>query len=254
MDVLQRDYLIEDLRAVTAAAGVTRTVAVQAQQAVAETRWLLDLAERDATIAGVVGWVPLVDPAVPDLLAELGARPHLRGVRHILHDEPDDEYMLRPDFNRGVAALQAHGLVYDVLVFARHLPHVLAFVDRHPGQPFVVDHIAKPVIRADRFDTDWASRLRELARRPHVACKLSGVVTEVRDASWTPASIRPYLDAAFEAFGPSRLMFGTDWPVCLLRCTYGEWTETVLAYVAALSPDEREAILGGTAARVYGLG
>jgi len=253
MPVLKRDYLPADLDVNLAAAGVDATIAVQASQTVDETRWLLDLARQHPAIRGVVGWVPLIDPRVEETLAPLAHDPHLRGVRHILHDEGDDEYALREDFNRGIARLRRLHLVYDVLIFARHLPVAIRFVDRHPDQSFVVDHIAKPAIAADRFDVDWSRGLRELAKRPHVTCKLSGVVTEVRDATWTRDLIAPYVDTALEAFGPDRLMFGTDWPVCLLRASYAEWVHTVAALIDRLSQTEQEDIWSGTAKRVYGL-
>ena len=253
MPVLKRDFLPADLEANLAAAHVDASVAVQASQTVDETRWLLELARAHSAIRGVVGWVPLIDPKVEDVLAPLAGDPHLRGVRHILHDEGDDEYALRDDFNRGIDRLRSFHLAYDILIFAKHLPVAIRFVDRHPNQPFVVDHIAKPTIAADRFDVDWARGLRELAKREHVTCKLSGVVTEVRDDKWTRELIAPYVDTALEAFGPDRLMFGTDWPVCLLRASYVEWTETVAALISRLSKTEQEAIWSGTAKRVYGL-
>jgi len=253
MPALKRDYGAADLEAAIAGTGVERTLLVHAQQNVEETDWMLEIARAHPRIAGVVGWVPLVDPGVEATLARLAADPHLRGVRHIVHDEPDERFILRDDFNRGVARLRGFGLVYDVLIFAAHLPHAIAFVDRHPDQPFVVDHVAKPTIRASAFDRAWAEGLRELARRPHVTCKLSGMVTEVRDPGWSPGLLQPYLDVALEAFGPSRLMFGTDWPVCRLKCEYAEWVEAVRAFVAPLSAGEQAAILGGTAQRVYGV-
>jgi L-fuconolactonase len=253
MPALKRDYGAADLEAAIAGTGVERTLLVHAQQNVEETDWMLEIARAHPRIAGVVGWVPLVDPGVEATLARLAADPHLRGVRHIVHDEPDERFILRDDFNRGVARLRGFGLVYDVLILAAHLPHAIAFVDRHPDQPFVVDHVAKPTIRASAFDSAWADGLRELARRPHVTCKLSGMVTEVRDPGWSPGLLQPYLDVALEAFGPSRLMFGTDWPVCRLKCEYAEWVEAVRAFVAPLSPGEQAAILGGTAQRVYGV-
>jgi L-fuconolactonase len=253
MPALRRDYLAADLEAALAGTGVERTILVHAQQNVEETRWMLEVARAHSRIAGVVGWVPLADAGVDAVLGRLAADARLRGVRHIVHDEPDDRYLLRDDFNRGVARLRAHGLVYDVLIFAKHLPHAIAFVDRHPDQAFVVDHIAKPAIRAAAFDTAWAAGLRELARRPHVTCKLSGVVTEVRDPAWSDGLLQPYLEVALEAFGPSRLMFGTDWPVCRLKCEYADWVAAVRGCIAPLSAAEQAAILGGTAARVYGV-
>jgi L-fuconolactonase len=253
MTVLRRDYLAADLDAAVAGTGVERTLLVHAQQHVEETEWMLEVARRSPRIAGVVGWVPLTAPDVEDHLGPLAADGRLRGVRHIVHDEPDDRYLLRDDFNRGIARLRGHGLVYDILIFARHLPHATSFVDRHPDQPFVVDHIAKPAIEAAVFDRAWAEGLRELAKRPHVSCKLSGLVTEVRDRTWSADVLHPYLDVALDAFGPSRLMFGTDWPVCRLRCEYAEWVDAVRAFVSPLPPGERAAILHDTAARVYGV-
>lgn len=251
--VLQRDFMPEDLVPLLKARQIEAAIAVQARQTIEETRWLLEMAAREPAIKGVVGWVPLTDPNVDTVLASFAAQPALKGVRHIVQAEPDDRYLLRDDFNRGVARLRAYGLTYDILIYGRHLPHAAAFVDRHPDQPFVLDHIAKPEIRAAAFDRDWARGMRELARRPHVACKLSGVVTEVRDPEWTAALIAPYLETALEAFGPDRLLFGTDWPVCLLRCSYATWVDAVSAFIASLSAAEQQAIMGDNAARAYRL-
>ena len=255
--MLRRDFLPDDLSPLLAAHRLDGAVAVQAQQTIDETRWLLDLAaDHPDVIKGVVGWVPLIDSDVNDAIEQLVGSPTgaaLKGIRHILQGEADDAYMLREDFNRGVARLRAHGLTYDILIFGRHLANAAAFVDRHPDQVFVLDHIAKPEIRAAAFDRAWADGLRELARRPHVMCKLSGVVTETRDAEWTPALIAPYLETALDAFGPDRILFGTDWPVCLLRCTYQTWVETITSFISTLTPAEQDAIMGGNAARAYRL-
>jgi L-fuconolactonase len=253
MTALRRDYLPEDLAPHLASARIDGVVAVQAQQTIEETRWLLGLADRHPAIRGVVGWAPLVADDVDDVLGELAQHARLKGIRHIVHDEPDDRYILREDFNRGVARLARHGLVYDILIFAKHLPATLDFVDRHPHQPFVVDHIAKPTIALERFDDEWARHLRALAERPHVTCKLSGVVTEVRDPDWTSSLLAPYVELAIDAFGPDRILFGTDWPVCLLRSGYEQWVETVAGFTARLSVAEQQAIMGDNAARVYGL-
>jgi L-fuconolactonase len=255
--VLHRDFLPDDLAPLLAAHRLDGAVAVQAQQTVDETRWLLDLtAERPDVVKGVVGWVPLIDRDVNEAIEQLLALPTgaaLKGIRHILQGEADDAYMLRDDFNRGVSQLRAYGLTYDILIFGRHLTNAAAFADRHADQVFVLDHIAKPEIRAASFDRAWADGMRELARRPHVMCKLSGVVTEVRDAEWTPALIAPYLDTALEAFGPDRILFGTDWPVCLLRCEYRTWAEAVTSFISTLTPTEQDAIMGGNAVRAYRL-
>jgi L-fucono-1,5-lactonase len=253
MEVLQRDYLPSDLEPLLAITGIDGSMAVQAQQTIVETHWLLEIAAKNGIIRGVVGWAPLVRPDADAIVAELASDPWLKGIRHILHDEPDDRYMLGDDFNRGVACLAQYDLVYDVLIFARHLPAALEFVDRHPHQWFVIDHIAKPAITAARFDETWARQLRALGERPHVTCKLSGIVTEVRDRTFSADLLRPYLDTALEAFGSERLLFGTDWPVCLLRCGYADWVRTTLEYIAALSSSEQRAIMGGNAERVYRL-
>ncbi len=253
MSLLRRDYLPDELKANLETAGIDGTVVVQARQSLEETRWLLEVAAQHPFIHGVVGWVPLIAPDVEDILARFAGDWHLKAVRHVLHDEPDDDYMLRNDFNRGIGRLRSHGLVYDVLIFPQHLENAIRFVDRHPGQLFVIDHIAKPVIAAREFDDRWAAQIRELARRDHVTCKLSGVVTEVRDSAWTVELIRPYFETVLDAFEADRLMFGTDWPVCLLRCGYADWVATVRELIHRLSDVEQAEIMGETACRVYGL-
>ena len=253
MSVLRRDFLPSDLETEIRAAGVDGTVAVQARQTVEETRWLLEIAARDGNIRGVVGWVPLVDPNVErDLERFADGSPKLRGVRHVLQGEPDDRYMLRDDFRRGIALLEKFGLCYDILVFERHLPPARELVDRHPNQTFVLDHVAKPRIKSGEIEP-WRRDLIELARRPNVFCKLSGMVTEADWLRWTPAALQPYADVVLEAFGPRRVMFGSDWPVCLLACPYREWLDVVRSWIAPLSPDERARMLAGTAIEAYGL-
>lgn len=253
MSVLARDYLGNDLRVMIDQAGVEGTVVVQARQTVEETQWLLELAREHSFIRGVVGWVPLVEPDVETYLDRFADEPKWKAVRHVLQDEPDDTFMLRDDFNRGIIALKQFELVYDILIYARHLAYTIEFVDRHPGQPFVLDHIAKPSISAKRFDEQWANEIRELARRDHVTCKFSGVATEVKDPEWSIDLIRPYFETVLHAFGPDRLMFGTDWPVCLLRTSYSDWVGTVTDLIGPLSKDEQEQIMGLTAMRVYRL-
>lgn len=252
MAVIQRDFLPEHLLAEMAAAGVDGAISVQARQSLAETAWLLDLAQRCERLRGVVGWVPLCEPTVEGVLERLAVSPALRGVRHVVQGEPDDEFILRPDFNRGIAALRRFDLAYDILILERHLPATLRFVDRHPQQRFIVDHIAKPRVR-DGLLEPWASRLRELARRPHVCCKLSGVVTEADPRAWTVEQVRPYLQTVLEAFGPERVLFGSDWPVCLVACPYGRWLDIVRAALADFTAAEQAAILGGNASRAYRL-
>lgn len=250
---LRRDFLPEDLAIETRKAGVAGVVAVQARQSLEETRWLLELATSNpALIRGVVGWVPLVAPDVGEVLDTLSQGSRLVGLRHVLQGEPDDAHMLRPDFNRGIRALTERGLVYDILIFERHLANTLRFVDAHPGQIFVVDHVAKPKI-GERILEPWAHHLRELARRPNVSCKVSGMVTEADVRAWTPAQLKAYFDVVLEAFGPSRVLFGSDWPVCLAGVSYTGWLELVKSWIAPLSAGEQAAILGFNALRTYKL-
>ncbi len=252
MAAIRRDFLPEDLMRQMGAAGIEQVISVQARQTIEETRWLLGLADANDFIRGVVGWVPLASPNVKAELERFAVNPKLRAVRHVLQDEPDDGYVLRADFNRGIDLLGGFGLRYDILVFERQLPQTIRFVDRHPGQVFILDHVAKPQIKAGRIEP-WASNLRELARRPHVYCKLSGMVTEADWRTWTADQLRPYVDVALEAFGPRRLMLGSDWPVCLVACDYARWVATVQDYVAALAPAEQDWIMGRAAAEAYAL-
>ncbi len=253
MSVLKRDFLPADLADEIEPAGIDGVVSVQARQTVEETAALLAMAAEHEFIHGVVGWVPLASPDVAAVLEPLAQSPCLKAVRHVVQDEPDDAFILGDEFNRGVSQLKRFALVYDILIYARQLANSIRFVDRHPDQSFVLDHIAKPMIQAAEFPRAWADELRGLARREHVVCKFSGVVTEVRDAAWSAELIRPYWDAALEAFGPKRLMFGSDWPVCLLRSGYGQWVSTVRELIADLTPAEQSDIMGANACRVYGL-
>ena len=251
MSSIRRDFLPADLAQEISAAGIDAVISVQASHAIRETEWMLELAAANSWIAGVVGWVPLIDSAVAELLAPLAANPALKGIRHVLQAEPD-AYMDRPDFNAGLAQLRAFNLTYDILVYHSQLPAAIRLVDRHPDQVFVLDHIAKPAIRAGELQP-WARNLAELARRPNVFCKLSGVVTEANYSTWTYDQIAPYMDAALEAFTPARLMFGSDWPVCRVAVTYLDWVRTVERFAAPLSVTEREALFHTTAARAYRL-
>ena len=252
MSVLRRNFLPADLKTEIAPAGIEGVVSVQARQSLAETEWLLELAQGNDFICGVVGWVPLRSSELPSELQRLAGRTKLKAVRHVLQDEPDDDFMLRPDFDRGIAALREFGLRYDILIFERHLPQAIQLVDRHPELTFILDHIAKPRIKENVL-SPWLANLADLARRPNVYCKLSGLVTEADHRSWTEAQLRPYLDAALEAFGPRRLMFGSDWPVCLLACEYGRWFRIVCDFASSLSSSDRARLLGGTAVEAYGL-
>ncbi len=248
---LRRDFLPADLSGTIRAAGVDAVVSVQARQTAEETGWLLSMAERHGFIAGVVGWVPLVDPRVEEAVARFAPHPKMKSMRHVLQDE-DPSYMLRDDFNRGVSVLWKHGLAYDILIYERQLPQAIELVDRHPGGRFVLDHVAKPRIRENVLEP-WAKNLRRLAERPNVWCKVSGMATEADYGNWTEEQLRPYLETALEAFGPRRLMFGSDWPVCLAACEYDRWCGIVRRFAERLSKNEQDRVLGGTALEAYRL-
>ena len=251
MSAIRRDFLPEHLAEEIERAGIEGTVAVQAGTT-AETEWLLGLAREWDFIRGVVGWAPLTDPYVSDAIERLAGNRKLRGLRHILQDEPDPYYMLRDDFNAGIRALRAFGVTYDILIYERHLPQTLEFVDMHPDQIFVLDHVAKPKIRTGEM-SPWQENIRKLAQRQNVYCKISGMITEADWTSWTPEQITPYIDVVLEAFGAKRLMFGSDWPVCLVAGTYGKWVMLMERALRALSISEQERIWSGTAIEAYGL-
>jgi len=232
MAMLRRDFL----PAATEGVGV---VAVQACHTVAETEWLLRLADENPFILGVVGWTPLAQ------LDRLPDHPKLKGIRHVIQDEPDDDFILRDDFNAGIDRLR---IPYDILIYERHLPQTIRFVDRHPNQIFVLDHIAKPRIK-DHSLSPWRENITELAKRENVYCKVSGMVTEADHRTWTPQDLQPYFDTVLTAFGPQRLMFGSDWPVCLVATSYQKWFDLVLK----LSGSEQDRIMGGTAIEAYKL-
>lgn len=253
MPALRRDFTISDLQREIGANGIDGVVSVQARQSIEETSCLLETAQANPCVRGVVGWLPLAEPGIRGELEKWSQHKLLKGVRHVVQDEPDDAFLLRADFNEGVGLLKEFGLVYDILIYAKHLPYAIEFVDLHPEQPFVLDHIAKPTIRQAHFDQCWAEQIRELAKRAHITCKFSAVVTEVRDPEWSTELLRPYWEVALEAFGPSRLMFGSDWPVCLLRSEYSRWVTTVEELSAPLSQAEKAALWGTTAIAAYRL-
>ena len=251
MASIRRDFLPRDLAQEIASAGIDAVVSVQARQTLDETEFLLEQAAHHSWIAGVVGWAPLVDPEITAILARLAALRRLKGIRHVLQAEPD-AYMDRPDFNAGIAQLRTLNLAYDILIYHPQLPAAIRLVDRHPNQVFVLDHIAKPAIRAGELQP-WARDMAELARRPNVFCKLSGIVTEADYKTWSYEQILPYMQTALEAFTPTRLMFGSDWPVCRVATTYSGWVNTVDRFASTLSETERHALFHDTAARAYGL-
>lgn len=255
MEVLKRDFGPTDLKPLIDGAGIDGVISVQARTELVENDALLAHAAKHDWIKGVVGWVDLTKEDAGEHIAKYADREKFVGVREVLQGMEDDAYCLRDDFNRGIEKLHDFGLVYDILIFHRHLPNSIKFVDKHPAQVFVLDHVAKPDILSPKPAADWAKNIAELAKREPVFCKVSGMVTEVAPAieAWTPDLLRPYFDVVLEAFGPERLMFGSDWPVCLLRSEYVRWTETVNGFVSEFSADEQAAIRGGTAVRAYGL-
>jgi L-fuconolactonase len=253
---LRRPYGLDDLRAVTVAAGVEYTVVVQAAREEAETRRLLTLAEASGgLIAGVVGWVDLAAPDVADRLAALREAPgghRLVGIRHPVEEEADPRWLERDDVLRGLRAVAAAGLRYDLLVVPAQLPAALAAVERVDGGVFVIDHGAKPDVAGAAWEP-WSSDVARLAAIERVHCKLSGLVTEARWDAWREGGIERYAHRLLELFGPQRLMFGSDWPVCTLAASYAEVADLARTLVEPLAAGERTAVLGATAARFYGL-
>jgi L-fuconolactonase len=251
MSTLRRDFLIPDLVAELANANIDGAVTVQARQTLEETRWLLELARSCEAIRGVVGWAPLAASDFEASLPALAAEPKLVGLRHIVQAEPQT-FLDGADFNRGIRALRTTGLVYDLLIVESQLGEAIRFVDRHPQQTFVLDHIAKPKIAAKEIEP-WRTLMRELSKRGNVCCKISGMVTEDAWSRWSMESLQPYLDVVVEAFGTDRLMAGSDWPVCLVATGYARWWQVLRSYFASFSENERAEIFGATATRVYDL-
>ena len=252
MAALRRNFLPADLKPELERNGFQGSVTVQVRQALEETRWLLELAERAPFVLGVVGWVDLRSPQLREELKSFAGKSKLVGVRHIVQSEPDDRFLLQPDFLRGISMLEEFDLAYDILIYTKHLPVTAEFVRRFPRQRFVLDHLAKPPIKSGTVDV-WESGIRELAKFPNVYAKVSGLVTEADWRSWKPADLRPYLDVAFDCFGTSRLMIGSDWPVCTAAGSYTRVVDVVKDYLSKHSTEEREAVLGGNAAKFWRL-
>ncbi|EDY22212.1 amidohydrolase 2 [Chthoniobacter flavus Ellin428] len=247
---LQRDWLPPDLAPLLSAAGLEGCIAVQARQTIDESHWLLELAEHHSIIKGVVGWVDLRSPDVERDLAALAPHPKFCGVRHVVQDEPDVNFMLGEEFQRGIGKLRAFKLTYDILVYPRQLPAAITLAKRFPEQPFVLDHIAKPPIM-DGTLSPWREQIRELAKAPNVLCKVSGMVTEADLAAWKPADFKPFLDVVFEAFGEDRVMYGSDWPVCLRAASYAQVHTLVDDYTRQMGATAREQFFGGNATKFY---
>jgi L-fuconolactonase len=252
MTSIRHDFLPVDLKPELERSGFDGSVAVQVRQTLEETRWLLELAASSSYIRGVVGWVDLRSAQVRTQLESFAENPKLVGIRHIVQSEPDDQFLLRPDFLRGISVLGEFDLAYDLLIYPKHLPVAAEFVRHFPSQRFVLDHMAKPPIKSGEIQS-WARDIRDLALLPNIFCKLSGLVTEADWQRWTPEHLLPYLDAVFECFGPERLMIGSDWPVCTVASSYSQAVDIVKNYVSNFPVEVREAVLGGNAARFWKL-
>jgi L-fuconolactonase len=252
MERLARNYLPPDLAPLVAAEGIDGTVAVQARQSLEESRWLLELAAAHPLVKGVVGWVDLRSDRVGEELHDLATNPTFVGVRHVVQDEPDPRFVLGSDFGRGLRQLHQHGLTYDLLLYPEQLPAAVELVGLFPEQPFVIDHLAKPRIAAGEIE-GWERDIRGIARHENVCCKVSGMVTEAARGRWKRDDFTPYLDVVLDAFGPERLMVGSDWPVCLLAGEYADVAAIPRDYFSRLSTTEQRMIWGDTAAGFYGL-
>jgi L-fuconolactonase len=245
-----RDFLPQDLQPLLAATGLEGSIAVQARQTLDENRFLLALADAHPLVKGVVGWVDLRSDRVEEQLAEFAKHPKFVGVRHVVQDEPDDDFLIRPDFLRGIGTLKQFKLTYDLLIFPKQLPAAIKLVGQFPDQAFALDHIAKPPIKEGTL-SPWREQIRELAKFSNVLCKVSGLVTETCWTSWKPDDFRPCLDLIFAAFGVERLMYGSDWPVCLLAGNYERVFGLANDYVATLPSEAKAQFFGGNAARFY---
>lgn len=249
---LQRNFLPADLAMELEKCDFQGCIAVQARQTLEETRWLLELADQASIIKGVVGWVDLRSPHVTQQLEKFAQHEKLVGVRHVVQDEADDNFMLGHQFQDGIRALDQFDLTYDILIYPKQLPAAIRLAENFPDQPFVLDHIAKPFIK-DAVLEPWASEIRDLAKHPQVMCKLSGMITEARLNHWKPADFVPYLDVILHAFTPERLMFGSDWPVALLSGSYVDTYNIVADYLRPLGPDVERKIFGENACKFYGV-
>jgi len=249
---IRRDYLPEDLKPHLDNTGIRTSVFVQTQHNVAETRWVLGLAERHDFIAGVVGWVDLASPECEAQLLEFKDHPKFVGVRHVTQDEPDDNFILRPDVLRGLKVLEKYQVPFDLLFYVKHLKHAAALGKLLPDLPLVVDHLAKPRIKDQSVD-DWLPHLRDAAKCPNVYCKLSGLITEADWQHWKASDLKPYVEAAVNAFGPDRCMYGSDWPVCELAGSYEQAFAALNETLGKLTASESNAIFSQTARRFYRL-
>ena len=250
---IRKDRMPADLAPLMRTAGVDRSIIVQTQHSLRENQWAVDeLAARNDSIAGVVGWIDLASPHCEDQVKFWKGRPKFVGVRHIAQDEPDDNWLVRPEVMRGLGILERHQVPFDVLIYVKHLPHVPTLAKAFPNLPMVIDHLAKPKIKDHSMD-DWLPGFKAAAEFPNVWCKLSGMVTEADWKAWKPADLKPYVQNAFELFGPDRLMYGSDWPVCELAGSYTQVKSALEEALGPISKAEHDKIFGGTATRFYGL-
>ena len=248
-----KSYLPADLLPHLKNCGIEKSVFVQTQHDVEENRWVLGLAKENDFIAGVVGWVDLASADCEKQIEEFSDHPKFVGVRHVVQDEPDDDFIIQPSVVNGLKLLQKHGVPYDLLFFTKHLRHAVILGEMLPELPMVIDHLSKPQIKDGRID-DWRNDIKAAAKFPNIYCKLSGMVTEAAWAEWTPADLKPYVETALEAFGPERCMYGSDWPVCELAATYEQVFHSLKEIVGGLSAGELAMVFGETAEKFYGLG
>jgi L-fuconolactonase len=252
MSPICRDYLPADLEPQIRAVGIDYTVFVQTPHNVAENRWVLELAEHNDFICGVVGWVDLASEQCEEQLLEFKDHPKFVGIRHVTQDEPDDNFIVRDDVLRGLQVLEKHNVPFDLLFYVEHLHHAKTLAERFPNLPMVIDHLAKPQIKDQVLD-DWIVNFRAAAKYPNVYCKLSGMITEADWQSWKPEDLKPYVETALEAFGPDRCMFGSDWPVCELAGSYEQVHAALVEVLGPLGDSENARVFGGTAKEFYRL-
>jgi len=249
---LRRNFLPSHLNRVLKRNGIDFCVTVQARQTLQETKWLLELAQNNSFIKGIVGWVNLKSGSIEQDLEKFAAYKKFKGVRHLLQDEDDDRYMLQPDFKKGLSQLKKFDLTYDILIYPRHIKYACTLVYEFPHQKFIIDHLAKPLIKESKIEP-WKKDMQKLAREDNVLCKLSGMVTEANWDSWKQEDFVPYMETLLEVFGPNRLLFGSDWPVCTVAAKYRQVLKIVTNFITSLSQTEQARIMGQTAIDFYNL-
>ena len=252
MKAIRRDFSPSDLEPVLAQNNIDGTVAVQADQSETETDFLLAYAAQNSFVKGVVGWVNLLSPQVEHRLAHYTQWPLVKGFRHVIQAEPQVDFLLRDDFNNGISLLHKYGFTYDILIYQQHLPYAIELVKQFPEQPFVIDHLAKPLIKQGELQ-EWKKNIETIAQYPNVYCKLSGMVTEADWQQWNYAQLYPYMDAVVQAFGTRRVLYGSDWPVCLVAASYAQQLAVYQTYFEQFSDAEKEAVFGANATRFYRL-